>query len=342
MRLLGFTLGRDRLVLRHLRQPLFEALRIVIGFKLAGCGFELVELTLSHTVYPITNMAHSFIAYIDESGDDGLPGRYRQAGVAGGASNWLTIGAVVWRLSRDLDAVQWAKEIARQMPQQRRNRTLHFADMDHAQRIMAVNGIRRRAMRLDVRAVQGGAMLGKFTTDALMQVRRGSRRDFSVSKKVAFFTALAETANIQTAAKAAGVSAQTIWRHRRSDPEFRAAWAVAIEQGYADLEIRLQAIARFGKTIDSVSEGKGKDKRVRRTRSDVPSFGLRLLGGYRAEVAAGRLIDAPEVRTIDRGELVEKVRIALQIVSERRMAERVDADGEGGVTSPTDDGDHEA
>lgn len=93
-------------------------------------------------------MAHSFIAYIDESGDDGLPGRYRQAGMQGGSSNWLSIGAVVWRYSRDLDAVQWAKEILAQMPPQRRNKTLHFADMDHAQRIMAVDGICRRAMRL--------------------------------------------------------------------------------------------------------------------------------------------------------------------------------------------------
>lgn len=93
-------------------------------------------------------MAHSFIAYIDESGDDGLPGRYRQPGGGGGASNWLTIGAVVWRFSRDLDAVGWAQEIAAQMPPQRRNKTLHFAEMDHAQRIMATNGICRRNMRL--------------------------------------------------------------------------------------------------------------------------------------------------------------------------------------------------
>lgn len=61
-------------------------------------------------------MAHSFIAYIDESGDDGLPGRYREPGVQGGASHWLTIGAVVWRYSRDLDAdiavsgLTWALE----------------------------------------------------------------------------------------------------------------------------------------------------------------------------------------------------------------------------------------
>lgn len=93
-------------------------------------------------------MTHSFVAYIDESGDDGLPGHYRQPGVSGGASHWLSIGAVVWRQSRDLDAVQWAKAIIGQLPAQRKSKTLHFADLNHPQRIMAINGIRRRSMRL--------------------------------------------------------------------------------------------------------------------------------------------------------------------------------------------------
>jgi hypothetical protein len=92
-------------------------------------------------------MAHSFIAYIDESGDDGLSGNYRQVGQRGGASHWLSIGAVVWRLSRDLDASGWAKEILAQMPHRQR-RVLHFKDLDHAQRIMAIDGIRERPMRL--------------------------------------------------------------------------------------------------------------------------------------------------------------------------------------------------
>lgn len=93
-------------------------------------------------------MTHSFIAYIDESGDDGLPGHYRQPGVSGGASHWLSIGAVVWRQSRDLDAAQWAKAIIEKLPPQRRNKPLHFADLRHPERIMAINGIRRRSMRL--------------------------------------------------------------------------------------------------------------------------------------------------------------------------------------------------
>ena len=92
-------------------------------------------------------MAHSFIAYIDEAGDDGFPGRFREAGKQGGASHWFSIGAVVWRLSRDLDFVATAKTIVAQMPPQKRSKPLHFADMDHAQRVMAVNALAKLPYR---------------------------------------------------------------------------------------------------------------------------------------------------------------------------------------------------
>ncbi|MEN2787846.1 DUF3800 domain-containing protein [Sphingomonas qilianensis] len=92
-------------------------------------------------------MAHSFVAYIDEAGDDGLTGKYRSAGRGGGASHWLTIGASVWRQSRDLDAVQWAKAILAQMPQQKRSKPLHFKELDHPQRVMAIDGICGKPIR---------------------------------------------------------------------------------------------------------------------------------------------------------------------------------------------------
>jgi len=93
-------------------------------------------------------MAHSFIAYIDEAGDDGLnPDKYRVPGRSGGSSHWLTIGATVWRLSRDLDAVRWAKEIRGRLPQQKAHKPLHYKDLDHAQRVMAITGLCGRPMR---------------------------------------------------------------------------------------------------------------------------------------------------------------------------------------------------
>lgn len=84
-------------------------------------------------------MAHSFIAYVDESGDEGLTGKFRVPGRGGGSSHWLTLGATLWRNSRDLDAVRWAKSIIEQLPEARRRRPLHFMDLDHAQRVMAIS-----------------------------------------------------------------------------------------------------------------------------------------------------------------------------------------------------------
>lgn len=93
-------------------------------------------------------MAHSFIAYIDEAGDDGLnPDKYRVPGRGGGSSHWLTIGATLWRYNRDLDAVQWAKAIKAQLPQQKQHKPLHYKELDHAQRVMAITGLCDRPMR---------------------------------------------------------------------------------------------------------------------------------------------------------------------------------------------------
>ncbi|MGE3420345.1 MAG: DUF3800 domain-containing protein [Bradyrhizobium sp.] len=83
-------------------------------------------------------MAYSFIAHIDESGDDGLPGHFRQPGGDGGPSHWFAIGATVWRMSRDLDMVNAAKGIIDQLPPRKRCKSLHFTQLDHAQRVMAL------------------------------------------------------------------------------------------------------------------------------------------------------------------------------------------------------------
>lgn len=93
-------------------------------------------------------MAHSYIAYIDESGDDGLIGRFRQPGGEGGPSHWLAVGAVVWRMSRDLDMVKCAQSIISELPERKRHKPLHFAELDHPQRVMATNHLRPRPFRV--------------------------------------------------------------------------------------------------------------------------------------------------------------------------------------------------
>lgn len=91
-------------------------------------------------------MSHTFIAYIDESGDDGL-GKYRTPGAGGGASHWLTISASIWRLSRDLDALSWRDEIRGQLGVKAQSKPLHCKDMTHQQKVMAANSLLGKPFR---------------------------------------------------------------------------------------------------------------------------------------------------------------------------------------------------
>lgn len=91
-------------------------------------------------------MAHSYIAYIDESGDDGL-GRYRIPGSTGGASTWLTVSATVCRMSRDLEMVHWRNEIRSKLGQRAEKKPLHFKEMNHSQRTMASQIVSSKALR---------------------------------------------------------------------------------------------------------------------------------------------------------------------------------------------------
>ena len=93
-------------------------------------------------------MSHSYIAYIDESGDDGLTGHFRQPGGQGGPSHWLVIGATVWRASRDLDMVRCAKAISYALPKAKHGKPLHFKELDHSQRKMAIAQLRRQPFRV--------------------------------------------------------------------------------------------------------------------------------------------------------------------------------------------------
>jgi len=79
-------------------------------------------------------MSHTFIAYIDESGDDGLR-KYREPGSHGGASKWLVISALVIRLQKDLESVSWRDSITAKMPEKRK-RNLHFAELNHGQKLL--------------------------------------------------------------------------------------------------------------------------------------------------------------------------------------------------------------
>ena len=96
-------------------------------------------------------MTHSFVAYIDESGDDGLA-KFREPGGQGGASQWLVISACVWRQTHDLAAVQWRDAITAKMPERRDKkgrpkRDIHFKDLGHGQRTMVAQNLSELPLR---------------------------------------------------------------------------------------------------------------------------------------------------------------------------------------------------
>lgn len=91
-------------------------------------------------------MAHSYVAYIDESGDDGLGTPFRAIG-KNGSSHWLIISACVFRQIHDLDAVTWRDEIAAKMPE-RQSRELHFKKLSHGQKLAAAQTIAEKRMRV--------------------------------------------------------------------------------------------------------------------------------------------------------------------------------------------------
>lgn len=95
-------------------------------------------------------LAHSFIAYIDESGDDGLDNfrqpKRRGGEGRGGASTWLVISARLLRFSFDLRAVGWRDEIIGSMPE-RKSHDLHFANLNHAQKVLVCQCLVQKPIR---------------------------------------------------------------------------------------------------------------------------------------------------------------------------------------------------
>lgn len=90
-------------------------------------------------------MTHSYLAFIDESGDDGLE-RFREPGARGGSSSWLILSACLFRQVHGLDAVAWRDEISAKMPE-KKSRALHFAELNHNQRVVAAQTIAAKPLR---------------------------------------------------------------------------------------------------------------------------------------------------------------------------------------------------
>jgi len=89
---------------------------------------------------------HSYIAYIDESGDDGF-GNYRIPNTSGGASNFLVLTACVMRYSRRLECVSIRDQIKAATGKRTKGRSIHFADFSHGQKRAACGVLAGKPVR---------------------------------------------------------------------------------------------------------------------------------------------------------------------------------------------------
>jgi hypothetical protein len=125
-----------------------------VSRNLATCGFLAFEDLV---------MAYSFIAYIDESGDDGL-GNFRKAGDRGGQSCWLVISACVTRFVHDGQVVKWRDQMLAKC--QKRGQNLHFIGLNHHQKVattqyMAQLPIRAISVLSNKQTIPGGIYTSK-------------------------------------------------------------------------------------------------------------------------------------------------------------------------------------
>jgi len=109
------------------------------------------------------------------------------------------------------------------------------------------------------------------------QQKKQAERDWSKAKAEAFLGVLAETCNVSEACRQTKVPMTVVYRRRKMDAAFRAAWADAIAVGYSRLELMLLERA-FNGTEKVVKRRDGSEERM----MEYPNqLGLRLLQLHR-------------------------------------------------------------
>ena len=99
-----------------------------------------------------------------------------------------------------------------------------------------------------------------------------------------FLDTLAETSNVSASAKRAHIPAREVYKERRDDPEFAAAWRAALYEGYVNLEMEVLGYLRDRQPSHKMDVGNA----------------LRLLAAHREtiakEYAVRENVSAAEVR----------------------------------------------
>lgn len=161
-------------------------------------------------------------------------------------------------------------------------------------------------------------------------LRKKRHNDRVEERREIFFEALGRTANISASAEEAGIALATVWMWRRKDGEFQRRWAEALDRGYADLEMRMLAMARFGVTAERTVEVDGEGGSHERVRRDDAKIGALLLQRHYPAVAAYRAMARPDAPPpLDPAELAMRVRAAMIEVHKATLAKALPAPAKG-------------
>ncbi len=143
--------------------------------------------------------------------------------------------------------------------------------------------------------------------------KKPKRKVWNKASRERFLAKLAETSNVTASAKAAAMTASSVYALRRRSPEFRIFWAEALAEGYARLEAELlqQALAK----VDGKADADTVRQQVQTNR-----LGLTLLAQHRSSVKGGANMGEASRPLKDRKEaLLAKI----DLVRERlRLAEQ--------------------
>jgi hypothetical protein len=158
---------------------------------------------------------------------------------------------------------------------------------------------------------------------------RAKRKKFGVQAREKFLSHFASSCNATAAARAAGVGISTVYMARMHDPEFRAHYAAALEQGYATLEAEMvrRATAAAKRGFEPSAEGEA-------TLANMdPKVALSLLQLHRKGIECGLGNTRPRRSDVEeaRARLEKRMR-ALGLIGAKRR--RSSAPAEAGAPFP--------
>lgn len=166
----------------------------------------------------------------------------------------------------------------------------------------------RRSDEAALRHVRGAAKLTDAEHAMLEQGSAATRDDHAIQtdrktgkgirhytrwtkqRKDAFLDVLAATSNVSEATRAVRMQRCSAYALKAKDAEFAAAWAVALERGYAELEMHIVRQVRDGtlRTEKIYDCEKGDVTHVKLVHSFPLSVGMALLTAHRAQVEQHR------------------------------------------------------